>query len=124
MFFHDAADSEELWEEALRCEIESVSSHMYQPDALPSIALVCDVSGLFLIVIVLPLRFEHTVAVLVALLFAAPKARAPRIVVRANIVGELSKPQLMCSTPGGVVEGSGGCCGGSPGRLRVLQKGA
>lgn len=30
VFFHEAADSEELCEEALRCQSSSVSSHMYQ----------------------------------------------------------------------------------------------
>lgn len=62
-------------------------------------------------------RFEHTVAVRVAPLFAAPKARAPRKVVRANIVGELGELLLMYSTPEVVeVEGSSECGGGSLGR--------
>lgn len=50
-------------------------------------------------------RFERTVAVLVAPLFAAPKARAPRKVVLANIVGELGRPLWLWCAPGSAVEG-------------------
>lgn len=50
---------------------------------------------------VLPARFERTVAVLVAPLFAAPKARVPRNVVRANIFGELGRPYVMSMAPVG-----------------------
>lgn len=89
VFFQDAADSEELCEDALRCEgiycqpemsYTSSSHHVCCP-AMPSRPLLPSVLP--------PRRSQHTVVVLVAALFAA---RADRMACRASIVmvGSLS----------------------------------
>ena len=90
MFFHDAAAvSEELCEEALRCQSPSISSirhktihqypHRSASVACRSIGSIAEVMG----------GVKRTVAVLVAPLFTAPRARALRCrVERASMVGD------------------------------------
>jgi hypothetical protein len=97
VFFHEeAADSEELCEEALRCQSPSISFSI-TPECFPSHSqdTIDDSNGHWKLFARMRIR---TVAVLVAALFAALKERAVRRLERANIVGEQSRPGLAVST--------------------------
>lgn len=88
VFFHEAADSEELCEEALRCQASIVSSDLY-PAFLASFQQVMQTLSGWLRSSAVAI-WMHTCTVLVAPFLAAPKARVARRLVLASILNRAS----------------------------------
>ena len=93
----DAADSEELFEEALRYQTEpSQLSHLSQLLSATMKLMTMTLQSTRRSVMATGM-LKRTVTVLVALLFAAPNARAVRRLERASIVGNRIKPNVTAS---------------------------
>lgn len=77
----EPADSEELCEEALRCNDAFVSPHMYWASPPPSVAHSSSIS----VSLGWWCAAQHTVAVLLAVAFALPSARVARAADRLSM---------------------------------------